>query len=122
MIKLKHKTIYRAGSFLVVLGLSFMGLVPQAHAEIRSDCPTLDNCKIIQSYLIPFINVLSAVAGVVIVIMIVVGAIQYTSARDNPQAVSAARDRIMNAILALFMLMGTVAFLQWLVPGGIFSG
>ncbi len=77
-----------------------------------------ETCGIV-AYLIIFINVLSAVVGVVIVIMVAVGGIQYSTARDNPQAIAAAKGRIVNALLALvFYLMG-FALLQWLVPGGI---
>ncbi len=86
------------------------------------DCPDLNNCRIIQNYLVPFIQVLSAVVGIVVVIMIVVGGIQYSISRDNPQAVAAARQRIFNALLALVVYLLMVVFLQWLVPGGVFSG
>lgn len=89
--------------------------------RVESDCENLDNCGIIDS-LIDLVNILSAAVGVIIVIMIAVGGVQYTMSRDNPQAVAAARQRIFNAILAFVVFMGMVAFLQWLVPGGIFSG
>ena len=79
------------------------------------------NCGIME-YVIIIINILSAVVGVIVVIMIVIGGIQYTSARDNPQAVAGARERIMNALLALVFYLGITAFLQWVVPGGVFAG
>ncbi len=66
------------------------------------------------------VNMLSAGAGVIIVLMIVIGGIQYSTAGANPQAVSAAKSKIINAILALLALIFLYAFLQWLVPGGIF--
>lgn len=76
-------------------------------------------CGII-GYIVTFTNVLSALVGIVIVIMIAVGGIQYTTARDDPQAVSAAKNRIRNAILALVFYLFGFAFLQYLIPGGIF--
>jgi hypothetical protein len=66
-----------------------------------------------------FINILSGLVGIVIVTMITVGGIQYSSARDNPQAVAAARGRITNALIALVAYILMYAFLQYLIPGGI---
>lgn len=78
-----------------------------------------DNCGIVY-YIVTFTNILSAVVGIVIVVMIAVGGIQYTTARDDPQAVSAAKHRIQNAVLALVFYLFGFAFLQYLIPGGIF--
>lgn len=66
------------------------------------------------------INFLSAGVGVIVAIMIVVGGIQYASAGGNPQAVQAAKSRIANAVLALVSYFFLFAFMQWLVPGGLF--
>lgn len=77
------------------------------------------NCKIID-YLVIVINALSALVGIVVVIMIVVGGIQYSAARDNPQAVQAAKTRITNAILALVVYVFFYGFLNYLIPGGLF--
>lgn len=66
------------------------------------------------------INILSGLAGLAIVGMIVAGGIQYSTAGASPQAVSAAKGKIINALIALLALFFLYAFLQWLVPGGIF--
>lgn len=81
---------------------------------------TKDNCKIVDR-LIQIINILSAFVGIIIVIMIVVGGIQYSASRDNPQATAAAKGRVFNAILALVLYLFLYAFLQWIVPGGVFN-
>lgn len=86
------------------------------HCE--EDPLTADNCPIVD-YLVKFINGLSALVGIVVVIMIAVGGIQYSSSRDNPQQVSAAKNRIRNAIIALLLYLFMYAFLQWLIPGGV---
>lgn len=72
------------------------------------------------SMLTIFINFLGVGVGVIVVIMVIVGGIQYTTAGGNPQAVSAARKRILNAIIALIAFLLLYSFLQWLVPGGLF--
>lgn len=89
--------------------------------DLRSDCNTLayEDCGITR-IITQFINILTAVAGLVIVIMIVVGGVQYSAARDNPQATAAAKSKITNAILALAFFIFARAFLEYIVPGGLF--
>lgn len=66
------------------------------------------------------VNFLSAGVAIIVVAVIVVGGIQYVIAGDNPQAVSAAKQRILNALIALLAFLFMYAFLQWLIPGGVF--
>ncbi len=79
------------------------------------------NCNQIYTYINLGINFLSAGVGIVVVAMIIIGGIQYASAEDDPQRVAAARSRVFNALLALVAYIFLFAFLQWLVPGGIFK-
>jgi cytochrome bd-type quinol oxidase subunit 2 len=65
------------------------------------------------------INVLSVIAGLVIVGSVIVGGLQYIMAGDNSNAVSAAKDRIQNALLAFLAFLFIFAFLNWLLPGGL---
>lgn len=95
-------------------------------ANLQADCKTKDgealdksNCGIV-GYIVGFTKLLSALVGIVIVIMIAVGGVQYTTARDDPNAVSAAKTRIRNAILSLVFYIFSVAFLNYLIPGGLF--
>ncbi|MEI7683330.1 MAG: hypothetical protein WCJ24_03470, partial [Candidatus Saccharibacteria bacterium] len=67
-----------------------------------------------------FINFLGIGVGVIIVIMIIIGGIQYTSAGSNPQAVSAAKKKIMNAVISFVAFLLLYSFMQWLIPGGPF--
>lgn len=67
------------------------------------------------------IKALSAGVGVVVVGTIIVGGIQYIVAGDNPSGVVEAKKRIINGLLALAAFLLSFAFLQWLVPGGIFK-
>lgn len=75
-------------------------------------------CGIVE-YIVIFTRALTALAGTVIVLGIVIGGFQYMTAGSNPQAVSKAKSRIMNALLALAVLIFMFSFLQWLVPGGV---
>lgn len=65
------------------------------------------------------VNTLTIGVGVIVTMMIVVGGIQYMLSRDNPQAVQAAKTRIINAVLALVAFVFIWSFLQWIIPGGI---
>lgn len=67
------------------------------------------------------VNVLSGLVGVVVVGTIILGGIQFATAGDKADAVSAAKKRITNGVLALVVFLFIFAFLQWLIPGGIFS-
>lgn len=83
-----------------------------------SDNLTKDNCGIVK-YVLDGINILSGLVGVAVVTMIAIGGIQYSTARDNPQATAAAKARIINAILALVAYLFLWAILQYLIPGGV---
>lgn len=87
-------------------------------ASCSTEPVTAQNCAVMY-YLLIFINALSALVGIVVVIMVAVGGVQYSAAKDNPQQAAQAKERIRNAILALVAYIFMVAFLQWLVPGGI---
>ena len=81
---------------------------------ICSDNPIIRNLNTI-------VNVLSGLVGVVVVGVIVLGGIQYASAGDKAEAVSAAKQRITNGLIALLAFLFIFAFLQWLIPGGVFK-
>jgi hypothetical protein len=77
------------------------------------------NCGII-GYIVTITNFLSALVGVVIVAMIILGGIQYSMAGADPSKVQAAKQKIFNALLALVLFIFGFALVQWLIPGGLF--
>lgn len=95
------------------------GVSYTANVDCKEEPTTADNCGIIK-YILIFTDTLAVATGIVIVIMIVAGGIQYSAARDNPQAVAAARGKIINAVMALVFFVFAFALLQWLIPGGMF--
>lgn len=95
------------------------GKRPELDADCKETTLTTENCGII-NFIVTGTNVLSSLVGIIIVIMIASGGVQYTISRDNPQATAAAKERIRNAILALVFFIFTYAFLQWIIPGGVF--
>lgn len=67
------------------------------------------------------INVLSGLVGIVIVGSIILGGVQFAAAGDKAEAVSAAKQRITNGLIALLAYLFIFTFLQWLIPGGVFG-
>jgi hypothetical protein len=76
------------------------------------------NCNL-DHFIIDFINVLSALVGIVVVTMIVIGGVQYSAAGDDASKITAAKKRIINAIIAFVCFIFMFAFLQYIVPGGV---
>lgn len=66
------------------------------------------------------IDLLAIVAGLVFVISFIIAGYQYMTARDNAQQVSAAKERMVTTSLTFALFVFGYAFIQWLVPGGIF--
>jgi uncharacterized membrane protein YraQ (UPF0718 family) len=67
------------------------------------------------------INILFGMIAFVVIGMVIVAGIQYSTASGSPQATTDAKKKISNAVLALVLLAFLYPFLQWLVPGGTFG-
>lgn len=63
---------------------------------------------------------LSIGVGLVLVASIIYAGIQYSSSEGSPEATQAAKKRIQNAIIGLVFYLFIFAFVQYLVPGGLF--
>jgi hypothetical protein len=79
------------------------------------------NCDIVGKYVNPTINLLSLCFGIIAVISIIMGGIQYAGSVGDPQKVSLAKRRIYNTVIAIVCYIFLYSFLQFLVPGGIFN-
>ena len=81
---------------------------------------TEKSCNLISKYINPFISLLAALVGIAVTVSIIIGGIQYSSSNGNSQQITAAKARIRNSLIALLAFFFLYAFLQFLVPGGIF--
>ncbi len=79
------------------------------------------DCDLIGKYLNPVINLLSVSFGLIAVISLILGSINYTTSEGDPQKSSKAKQRIFNTILAVVAYLFLYSFLQFLVPGGLFN-
>lgn len=125
----KIKNFITALTFLVLFSCPSVATV--AAQTLKSD-PNCNNSsdigiqKCVQNNQITkdlnlIVNFLSAGVGIVIIAVIIIGGIQYSLAGDNSTATGEAKKRIVNGVIALAAFIFSYAFLQWLIPGGIFK-
>lgn len=125
MQKLKQKLILIAVTVLALGILSPMAPAFAATADCQDSSQAgLQQClktNPIVTRLNDIVAFLSAGIGIVIVGVIILGGIQYSAAGDNAEAVTKAKKRITDGLLALLGFLLIFAFLQWIVPGGVFN-
>lgn len=127
-MKVKINKIFLTFNALMIAALLLMCyfIAPNVKAESSNTPVTLiaqtldsDGQKLV-NWINDAVNLLSALTGVVITGSIIAAGIQYSTAGGNPQAAAAAKKRVSNAATALLAFVFMYAFLQWIVPGGIF--
>ncbi|HSX17875.1 MAG TPA: hypothetical protein VLE51_00785 [Candidatus Saccharimonadales bacterium] len=80
-----------------------------------------DDSQFIWNDIQKFVDFLAIGVGVVVVGAIILGGIQYAASGDNPNGIQSAKQRITNALIALFAFIFVYAFIKWLIPGqGVF--
>jgi hypothetical protein len=79
------------------------------------------NCDLIKKYVNPLINMLTVIFAIIAVISLILGGINYSTSEGDPQKVARAKSRIFNTILAVVAYMFLFAFIEFLIPGGVFT-
>lgn len=74
---------------------------------------------LVESYIDPLVAVMSGLVAVFVVLSIIIAGIQYSGAADDSSKVSAAKARIQKALLALLAYIFLLAFLKYILPGGL---
>ena len=67
------------------------------------------------------IRLLSDGVGIVVIGSVIVGGIQFSASRSDPQATSAAIGRIRSSLIALLIYIFAFSILNYLIPGGFFN-
>lgn len=75
----------------------------------------------IYSLLIMLVNFLAVGVGIAVVIGVLIGAYKYIMSNGNAGQVEDAKKTITNSIIALFLFAFMYAFINFLVPGGVFK-
>lgn len=92
-------------------------------SDSRTCCPqgseTDASTCLFQKYLNPAIQLLAVCVGLIVVIALVYGGIEYITSAGDPQKAANAKKRIMSALIGFVAFLLLYAFLQFIVPGGI---
>lgn len=104
------------------------GFTPTETTSGNADCKGVGlavdvNCdnsedNAITAYLNGILNFLAGGVGLVVVIMVATGGIQYMMAGGNPQATQAAVKRVTDALIGLLFFIFLYGILMWVIPGG----
>lgn len=112
------------GVALILMPSSAWAATPPSTTPPPVNCNTSDtsNCDVdlVSSYIQPILDVLSGMVGIIVVISLIMGGIEYSAAEGDPQKSAKAKHRISNTIFALVSYFFLYAFLQFLIPGGLF--
>lgn len=87
------------------------------NTQAYKDCVAGNN--LFTRYVNPGIKLLSAMIGLLCVIGIMAGGLQYVSAAGDPQKVANGKRHIWTAILAFIAYLFFFAVLNFLIPGGV---
>lgn len=82
--------------------------------------PVGEGGELIFSLLNTILTILTYGVGIAGTLGIVISGIQYLTARDNEAQLTKAKSRLVNIVIGLVAYALLWAFLQWLIPGGIF--
>ncbi len=91
---------------------------PRNFGNLESNDLPVQDQPFFKDYLIPIVNILSGGVVALAAVFMVVAGVQYSTGRDNPQMVAAAKARIVNVLIGLLAYLFIYGFLQWIIPGG----
>jgi Type IV secretion system pilin len=89
-------------------------------ADPNTECNAENGCDLVAKYINPAIKLFSYVFGLIAVMSIIAGGIQYAASAGDPQKVAAAKKRIINTVIAIVAYFFLYSFINFLVPGGLF--
>lgn len=120
--KVQSLSLFLAAAFVL---LAFLLPLPASAAgeqvDVCGDLGSPADCNnFVDKYLNPLVIVLTALVGIAAVLSIIIAGIQYSSSADDPGTVTKAKQRIFNTILGLVAYVFLLAFLNYLIPGGVF--
>jgi hypothetical protein len=75
----------------------------------------------VEDLIYAFVRFLSYGVGIVLIGSMILAGIQYSTSEGNPEATQAAKNRIRDAVIGLFIYLFAFAIVQYLVPGGLFK-
>lgn len=125
----RHLFAMMAGILFVTIGI--VAFVPPAHA---ADCGGIETSVIdcssakdetgspVVAILVVAIQLLTGLVGIVAIGAFIYAGIMYSSASGNASQTAKAKEIIRNTVIGLVLFAGMVLVLNWLIPGGLFTG
>lgn len=96
-------------------------VVIPAGCTSNTDAPcSAGGCDLVNKYVNPLIDLLSIAFGLIAVISLILGGIQYASSAGDSQKVTLAKKRIGMTLIAIAAYAFLYGFLDFLIPGGLF--
>lgn len=107
---------------LLALSVSIgLGAFLHSPAALAVETSVLPGDLDIMGLLILIINILTGAIGIAAVGGVIYGAIIYTQAGGSMEEVKRAKKIIANVVMGLVAYVLMYAFLQYLIPGGVFN-
>ena len=104
-------------SSALVSGKTFAAQCGTVKTSIDYGCDKSGGHGLIIDFLLGITRFLGEIIGIVVILMIIIGGIQYMTAQGNPQGIAAAKGRITSAITALVLYLMMWGILHYLLPG-----
>ncbi|MBU1180288.1 pilin [Patescibacteria group bacterium] len=89
---------------------------PPPDVNLQVSIGATNQVKGITDYIPKIYDYLVAIVSIVAIVMIMVGGLQYLTAGGNQQAVTKAKERILGAIVGLFLVLGAYTVLNTINP------
>lgn len=99
-----------------ILAGTGQGACPKGQVQVTND-PKSGGAIVF--YLKLVLKLINGLVGAIIILMLVIAGVQYIISAGDPANVKSAKNRVMNAIIALVLYMMMFAIINFLVPGGI---
>jgi hypothetical protein len=115
--KNKHRIACLMAAGLILAPMPALAASPPTAPEIN--CKE-SSCDLVATYIQPIIDLLAGIVGIIVVISLILGGIEYSTSEGDPQKSAKAKRRISNTLFALIAFFFLYAFLQFLIPGGLF--
>lgn len=131
LMKQKMTIFTLLAAFVVMVGVMFSGATVMAANECDKVNTSIIPCEDgdgegvqgtpLWGVLILVINILTAGVGIAAVAGVIFGAFLYTTAGGNPEQVKKAIGIITNVVIGVVAYAGMYIFLNFIIPGGLFT-
>lgn len=131
---MKLRKLVSFAAVATILGASILAPIPtfasdsicdndhiSDETKAASGCTNVDSIGELPSVILGILNAVIAISGLVAVIFIIVGGIQYTTSTGDPGKTKKAKDTILYALIGLIICALSFAIVNWVIIRAIGS-